>query len=439
MHVDSAIHACESVALMGATDARVICGAEALTAAGYDPEVYLAVVPSAAMRGGKLNKNGRIYGPPADVAAKHMELVTRAREGCYVGSRQGHPREDAVEADNPQMPTDAAQILDGGVIAQADGSVDCTALVGVLNTSRGRDVYTMWRAGKPTGLSLRGLVTERDEAVTEATDYGRMNPGAVGQTVKLRQFVAPLDTYDVVFDPSFSTFFDAPPGMSATESVVTDADSAEVREAYARLRAAGAIVTPTGAAGQEHTMDIKDLVGLEAAFPELCKQLRADAAAAATAAATQTATEAAATAQSIANERISALEAVAATTKAKLDETLAALEASKAEAARKTLEAQIVAALEAWIVGKPGAGPVADKVKAAALAGKFLTAEEAVERATEGYDLAKAVMTAAGAAPVAPIAERAGIVPGKVDADADILGTEATAPRGQKTDSFLDL
>lgn len=425
--------ACEAVSLASATDARAICGAEALTAAGYDPDVYLAVVPSGAMRGGKLNKNGRIYGPPADVAARHMELVAKAREGRYVGSRQGHPREDAVEADNPQMPTDAAQILDGGVVACEDGSVDCTALVGLLNTTRGRDVYTMWRAGKPTGLSLRGMVTERDEVVTEGTETARMNPGAVGQTVKMRQFVAPLDTYDVVFDPSFATFFESPQGMSASESVVNDADSAEVRAAYLRLRAAGAIVTPGAAGQQESTMEIENIAALEAAYPELVKQLRAEAAAA-----VQTATEAATaaqTAQAAASERIAALEAAQTAQAAKLAEYVAALEASRAEVARKELEAAVVAALEAWIVGKPGAGPVADKCKAAAQAGKFVSAEEAVARATELYTLAQAVQTAAGTASVAPIAERAGIS-GTVDAD---LAIESVQPRGVKTNDILDI
>ena len=435
---DSPISACEAVSLMGATDARAICGAEALTAAGYDPEVYLAVVPSGAMRGGKRNKNGRIYGPPADVAARHMELVAKAREGRYVGARQGHPREDAIEADNPQMPTDAAQILDGSVVALEDGSVDCSALVGLLNTSRGRDVYTMWRAGKPTGLSLRGLVSEREETIAESTDYARMNPDAVGQTVKIRQFVAPLDTYDVVFDPSFSTFFDAPPGMSASESVVTDTDSAEVHAAYERLRAAGAIVTP-GATGQESTtMDIKTIEALEAAFPELCKALRESAAATAATQAAQTATEAAQTAQAAANERIAALEATSAKTQAQLAEAIAALEASRAEVARKALEAQIVAGLDAWIVGKPGASPVADKYKAAAASGKFVSAEEAIERANEAYDLAKAVQIAAGTTVVAPVAERAGVKAGTVDADLAIESTSRPS-RGTPTDSVLDL
>lgn len=415
------MQAVESVALTAASDARVIVGREALAAAGFDPDVYLAVIPSGAMRGGKLNRNGRIYGPPAEVAARHLDLVTRARES-YVGSRQGHPREDHVEADNPQAPTDAARILDGAVIANEDGSVDCTALVGLLDTTRGRDTYVMWRAGKPTGLSLRGLVTVADAVITEGSDLARMNPASIGQTVEMRQFVAPIETYDVVVDPSFSTFFDAPPGMQATESVVTDADTAEVRAAAKRLRAAGAIVSPPGA--QETTMEIKDIAALEAAFPELVKQLRDGA--------VQAATESAAVTTAAANERIAALEA---SVKRQADEAAnakAALEAVQADLKRKDLEVQVTRALEAWQVGKPGASAVVKRVRKALDEGKFQTAEEAVQRADDALALAAEVNAASATAIVPPIAERAGVT-----------GTESVEtdgkPVGTKTTSALDL
>lgn len=415
------LQAVESVALTGASDARVIVGREALAAAGFDPDVYLAVIPSGAMRGGKLNRNGRIYGPPADVAARHIELVARARES-YVGARQGHPREDHVEADNPQAPTDAARILDGAVIANEDGSVDCTALVGLLDTTRGRDTYVMWRAGKPTGLSLRGLVTVADAVITEGSDLARMNPGAVGKSIEMRQFVAPIETYDVVVDPSFSTFFDAPPGMQSTESVVTDADSAEVQAAASRLRAAGAIVSPPRA--QETTMEIKDIAALEAAFPELVKQLRDGA--------VQAATESAAVTTAAANERIAALEA---SVKRQADEAAsakAALEAVQADLKRKDLEVQITRAMESWKVGKPGAGVIVEVIRKAVDGGKFITAEEAVTRADELLALSRAYAAEAGAAVVPGIAERAGIA-----------GTESVAndgkPAGIETKSALDL
>lgn len=402
------IVATEAVALSGATDARVICGREAIEAAGFDPDVYLAIIPSGAMRGGKLNKNGRIYGPPEDVAARHLELVQRARES-YVGSRQGHPREDAIEADNPQAPTDAARILDGAVIANEDGSVDCTALVGLLDTTRGRDTYVMWKAGKPTGLSLRGMVQYRDQVVTEGSDLARMNPAAVGKTVEVRRFIAPLETYDVVVDPSFATFFDPPPGIQATESVVTDADSAEVREAAQRLSAAGAIVTP--ARGQETTMEIKDIAGLEAAFPELVKQLRDGA--------VQAATESATVNVAAANERIAALEASVTKQAAEAAEAKAALAIVQADLKRKALEASIAKTMEDWSAGKPGAGPIVERIRKAVDEGKFSDATEAVSRADDLYEIAKQVAVAGGTAIVPPVAERAGVKPGTESVESD--------------------
>lgn len=397
------IEARETVALVGPGDTRAIYGAAALEAAGYDPEVFNAVVPSEAMRGGKVNKNDRIYGPCHEVAAHHMGLVARAREG-YVGGQKGHP----LDTDNPTCPSDAIRILDGDVVAQEDGSNLARALVGILKTTTGTDAYVMWKAGKPTGLSLNGVCTATEHKVDAKSPYAAMNPGATGRTVELRRLRS-LDTYDVVFDPSFGTFFAAPDGVAATESVVTATDSDEIRASAERLRASGHVIESTTSrahAAQESTMDeIKDLKALEARFPELVKQLREETA-------VKAATEATATvgAQAAADrERVVALEAAKADTESRLKATESALATVRGDLARKEIVASVHKAVESWAAGKPGADVIANEIKAQAEAGSFQSAEEATKGADTVLALAQRFATAQGAAPGASIAQRAGL------------------------------
>lgn len=416
MHTGRTVEARESVALAGPADARVIVGAEALAAAGYDPDVFHAVVPSEGMRGGRLNKNGRIYGPPADVAAHHMALVERAREG-YVGGWKGH----ALPNDEADCPVDAIQLLDGDVIAEEDGSVTTRCLVGILKTSRGDDVNVMWRAGKPTGLSLYGICSATEHTLDPKSPYTAMNPGAAGRTVEFRKLRA-LDKYDVVFDPSFGTFFADPAGVAATESVVTADDSPEVIAAAERLRASGATIETTSRAqdAQETTMDIKDVKALEAAFPELVKQLVAEITAKAATESTALQTQAAAD-----RERVVALESTNAALDGRLKATESALAQVRADLARKDLVAEIRTAMESWQKGKPGASVIADQVNAEAAAGAFQSAEESTKAADAAFKVAEAFAIARGATPSEPVAERGGAT-GVVPASE---GSETKPPR----------
>jgi len=416
MHTGRTVEARESVALAGPADARVIVGAEALAAAGYDPDVFHAVVPSEGMRGGRLNKNGRIYGPPADVAAHHMALVERAREG-YVGGWKGH----ALPNDEADCPVDAIQLLDGDVIAEEDGSVTTRCLVGILKTSRGDDVNVMWRAGKPTGLSLYGICSATEHTLDPKSPYTAMNPGAAGRTVEFRKLRA-LEKYDVVFDPSFGTFFADPAGVAATESVVTADDSPEVIAAAERLRASGATIETTSRAqdAQETTMEIKDVKALEAAFPELVKQLVAEITAKAATESTALQTQAAAD-----RERVVALESTNAALDGRLKATESALAQVRADLARKDLVAEIRTAMESWQKGKPGASVIADQVNAEAAAGAFQSAEESTKAADAAFKVAEAFAIARGATPSEPVAERGGAT-GVVPASE---GTETKPPR----------
>lgn len=402
MQTGRTVEARESVAVAGPGDARAIIGAEALAAAGYDPAVFHAVVPSEGMRGGRLNKNDRIYGPPADVAAHHMALVERAREG-YVGGWKGH----SLPNDEADCPVDAIKLLDGDVIAEEDGSVTTRCLVGILKTSRGDDVNVMWRAGKPTGLSLYGICSATEHTLDPKSPYTAMNPGAAGRTVEFRKLRA-LEKYDVVFDPSFETFFANPAGVPATESVVSAGDSPEVIAAAERLRASGATIETTSRAqgAQETTMDeIKDLKALEAKYPELVRQLRDETAA-------KAATEATANvnAQAAADrERVVALEATNKDIESRLKATESAFAVVRADLARKEMVGEIRTAMESWAKGKPGASVIAEQVNTQAAAGSFQTAEEATTAADAAFKLAEAFAIARGAQPEASVADRAGV------------------------------
>jgi hypothetical protein len=404
------IPARESVALAGPGDSRVLLTAEALEAAGYDPAIYHAVVPSEGMRGGRLNKNGRIYGSVDEVGRHHMDLVRRAREG-YVGGWQGH----SLRAEESDCPVDAIRMLDGDVVAEEDGSVLARCLVGILKTTRGNDVNTMWRAGKPTGLSLFGICTATEHTIAKDSPYAVMNPTAVGQKIELRRLKA-LEKYDVVFDPSFATFFAAPEGVAATESVVVDGDSPEVIAAAGRLRAAGALIEP-GREAKETNMDIKDLKALETAFPELVKQACENA--------VKAATEATVAQGSADRERVVALEAANKAADDRIKATESALATMRADAERAVTVNAIRKAIEAWQVGKPGGREIAADVLAQADAGAYQSAEEA----TKGAETLKAAFdrysAAAKATPIASLADRANLT-GERDATE---GTQNARPK----------
>ena len=322
-----------------------------------------------------------------------MELVKRARES-YVGGEQGHP----LETDNGTHPTDAIKILDGDVVANEDGSNLARALVGILRTSRGDDVAVMWKAGKPTGLSLRGPCIAQEHTIDAKSPYAAMNPGCIGKRVELRKLRA-IEAYDVVFDPSFGTFFAAPEGIAATESVVTDADSAEVKAAAARLRIAGAVIE------KEIRMDIKDVKALETAFPELVRELRdAERAIAATEATRAVGDQVAAD-----RVRLVALESANVQTSNDLKAATEALATVRADLARKEIVGEIRRAVEAWQVGKPGAQVVASQVIGQAEAGAFANAEESVKGADSMLKFATDFAVAAKSTPPASAAERSNL------------------------------
>ena len=167
-------------------------------------------------------------------------------------------------------------------------------------------------------------------------------------------------------------------------------------------------------------MDIKDVKALEAAFPELVKQLVAEITAKAATESTALQTQAAAD-----RERVVALETTNTALDGRLKATESALAAVRSDLARKDLVAEIRTAMESWQKGKPGASVIADQVNAEAAAGAFQSAEESTKAADAAFKVAEAFAVARGASPSEPVAERGG-VGGVVPASE---GTETKPPR----------
>lgn len=167
-------------------------------------------------------------------------------------------------------------------------------------------------------------------------------------------------------------------------------------------------------------MEIKDIKALEAAFPELVKQLVAEITAKAATESTALQTQAAAD-----RERVVALESTNAALDGRLKATESALAQVRADLARKDLVAEIRTAMESWQKGKPGASVIADQVNAEAAAGAFQSAEESTKAADAAFKVAEAFAIARGATPSEPVAERGGAT-GVVPASE---GSETKPPR----------
>lgn len=172
-------------------------------------------------------------------------------------------------------------------------------------------------------------------------------------------------------------------------------------------------------------MDIKDIKALEAAFPELVKQLRDETA-------TKAATEAAANvnAQAAADrERVVALEAAKADTENRLKATESALAQVRADLARKEIVAGVHKAVESWAAGKPGADVIANEIKAQAERGVFQSAEEATKGADEMLAFAQRFATAQAATPGSSVAQRAGLTGTQAAAESTTQPPARTAPK----------
>ena len=182
-----------------------------------DPDLYIGVVEAELGRAGVVNMNRRIY-QANEFVEQNAALAQRLEGDEFVEGELGHP------AAGPTFEVPArlinVDIKEGfnGVTALAVGRF------AILNTSQGRDVMTLFRAGLPVGVSSRGEGVLEDITIDEDSVYAASNPEMVGQTVKLvSDFV--LDRYDIVRVPSAGTHFQAEESGAETPAL----DSQEVK------------------------------------------------------------------------------------------------------------------------------------------------------------------------------------------------------------------
>ena len=180
---------------------------------GLDPDVYLAVIEAELGKAGVVNKNRRIY-PQSEFVRENMRLSTRLNEGEFVDGELGHPNGGPTFSVPARLIEVKVEMTDS-VVATSFGKF------GILNTSNGKDVLTLFRAGMPVGVSSRGEGIIEMIELDEDSEYASANPDYMGETVAVvKEFL--LDRYDLVRVPSAGTHLTKEGGLenpSATESV----------------------------------------------------------------------------------------------------------------------------------------------------------------------------------------------------------------------------
>lgn len=330
----------ENLKLAEATAGGVLLG-EAVREAGLDPEVYLAVIPGNCGRAGRLNLNGRIYALEAAINAH--EALCREAKGTGTFGERDHPEE------GPTWDV-VSRFLGGSTRIEKDGSAIFEGRFGILNSSLGRDLIVLWRAGVPIGMSLRAEGIVEKHTLDEKSPYRKMNPGFEGKTINLISEARFLG-YDHVRTPSAETYLPGP-----------------LQEAATRLRDAQK--------KKEAPMGFKNFAALREAHPGDAEAIRNEIVA-----------EAVAPIQAqLQAEKVRADKAVAELTEAKaaalgmgdkLTEIQTLLKEERQARTAAETKAKVVEALDGWMAGRHNGA----RIKSFVLKENVASPEAAVERA----------------------------------------------------------
>ncbi len=161
---------------------------------GLDPDIYIAIVSAELGRAGVVNRNGRIYQVKEFV--NQNEKLGRRVSDEFVDGELGHP------SSGPTFEVPARLI---SVETKVDNETAlATGKFAILNTSMGKDVLTLFKAGMEIGTSSRGSGILDEVELTSDSRYAEANPDFIGKKVGIvSDFL--LDTYDLVRVPSAGT------------------------------------------------------------------------------------------------------------------------------------------------------------------------------------------------------------------------------------------
>jgi len=173
--------------------ARLVEDVESLN---LDPDVYLAALEAELGRAGLVNKNGRIY-QVHEFVEQNSNLQARLERGEFVDGELGHP-ESGATFEVPARLVSVTTRVDGNT-ALAEG------VFAILNTSSGRDLLTLYRAGLDFGVSSRGSGVMEKVILDESSEFVEANPGFIGKPVAIISEFE-LETYDLVRVPSAGTY-----------------------------------------------------------------------------------------------------------------------------------------------------------------------------------------------------------------------------------------
>lgn len=176
---------------------------------GLDPDLYIAALPADLGMAGVVNRNDRIY-PPAEFVRENRRLNLRAQQK-FVPSEANHPEGAPTLSVAARVMRVELTDVAGKPLAESTGDdalpqvVVARGVLAFLNTTQGRDLWTLYSAGMDLGTSSRAWGVERVHLLDASSPYALANAAHIGRKIgEVQSF--DLVTYDVVVDPSAATF-----------------------------------------------------------------------------------------------------------------------------------------------------------------------------------------------------------------------------------------
>ena len=201
---------------------------------GLDPDLYVGVVSAELGKAGVVNRNERIY-RVEEFVEQNIKLANRINDG-FVDGELGHPEAGPTF----RVP---AQLIQVETVTQNNTAL-ALGKFAILNTSIGKDVLTLFKAGMEVGTSSRGSGVVDEMVLDEDSEFAAANPSFIGKRVKVvSDFM--LDTYDLVRVPSAGTrvlsideatdIGDATKEQKMAENIKPEADVTAAQDVFTNL------------------------------------------------------------------------------------------------------------------------------------------------------------------------------------------------------------